>query len=124
MVISFFPLFHMDDLTRDGNVDLQDVIVVIKGVARTVETSESIKQSVGRVVSVINVAAGLKTVLKPSKSKGLSKNTSLYDYFLTTSNLFVYFSNDYFFTIESNIQYKSLVFPPIPPPPKQVSEFV
>jgi len=124
MIFSCFPSLNMDDLSRDGIIDLHDVILVIKGVAKTVETSESIKKSVGQVVSVITVAAGLKTVIKSSKDNGFSKTTYFYDYlFLISSNTYTYFFNTHKRLDELTFNYKSIVFSPTPPPPRTFCHF-
>jgi len=68
LLITCFPLHHMEDISRDGNVDLLDVILGVKGVAQTVETNQSLKVRVGKALSVINVAAGLKKVIKTNNS--------------------------------------------------------
>ena len=125
MIFSCFPSINMDDLSSDGKIDLHDVILVVKGVAKTVETTESIKKSVGRAVSVISVAAGLKTVIKSSKNNGLSKTTNLYDnFFLISSNLYEYFCNSSINMDKIGLQYESMHLPPPPPPPKLFCNYI
>ena len=122
LLMTCFPLGNMEDISQDGKVDLQDVILVVKGVARTVETSESIKKCVGRAVAVISVAAGLKTIIKSSKDISLSKTTSINDFlFLVSSNQVEIFCNNSLIIDETSIQFKSIEFPPISPPPQKMS---
>jgi len=122
LLISCFPFSNLEDISRDGQIDIEDVILVVKGVARTVETSESIKLSVKRAVSVISVAAGLKTIIKSSSDRRLSKRTSLNDLlFIVASNNVKFFCNKSLIMDEQILKYKSIEFPPILPPPQILS---
>jgi len=122
MQITSFPLNNIEDISNDGKVDIEDVIMVVKGVARTVESSESIKSSVKRAVTVISVAAGLKKILTPLKDNNLSKSAHFSDLLYLISSVTY---NNYFRhtkTIEEqNFLFKTIEFPPISPPPQKAS---
>ncbi|ETR73696.1 MAG: hypothetical protein OMM_06786 [Candidatus Magnetoglobus multicellularis str. Araruama] len=116
LLITCLPFGNMDDISQDGHVDLEDVILVVKGVARTAETNQSLRVRVGKALSVINVAAGLKKVIKKTKDQSniSSSNDNLflistYSYGLPINNVkTISFASDDFHSV--------YILPELPPP--------
>jgi len=119
-LMTHFPIHNMEDITRDGNVDLQDVILVVKGVARTVETNQSLKARVGKALSVINVAAGLKKVIKRAKEKSntLLNYDNLFIVTILTDGLQM---NQISYLARASVNFRSVPIIPELPPPRYVS---
>lgn len=117
LLMTCFPMNIVEDISRDGNVDLQDVILVVKGVARTVETNQSLRVPVGKAMSVINVAAGLKKVIKTAKDK--SNVLSYYDnLFLVSASTVCLPMNKYSDLAKISFDFHSVFSLPELPPPK------
>jgi len=119
LFMTFLPFGNMEDISRDGKVDLQDVILVVKGVARTVETNQSLRVRVGKALAVINVAAGLKKVFK--KNNDIQNALSLYDnlFLLSTCSYGLPKGNPYSM-MTNKMDYHSINSLPEIPPPKKV----
>jgi hypothetical protein len=60
IVASGLPLFSPEDASRDGMVDLQDAILLVKDLAVTAEKPDSFAASFRKTLSAIAVVAGLK----------------------------------------------------------------
>jgi len=116
LLMTCFPINIVEDISRDGNVDLQDVILVVKGVARTVETNQSLKVPVGKAMSVINVAAGLKKVIRTANDK--TNALSFYDnFFLVSTTLFGLPMNKFNYLVKASFDFRSVfILPELPPP--------
>jgi len=116
LLVTCFPFYNMDDISQDGNVDIQDVILVVKGVARTVESNQSLRVRVGKALSVINVAAGLKKVLKTAKDQ--SNIVSLYDnlFLISTFSYGLPKNNINIISIASDKFHSVYILPELPPP--------
>jgi hypothetical protein len=85
MVMPKLPFFNPDDATRDNRVDLQDAIVWIRDFARTVENPSAFTTSVQKVLSTLNVVAGLKTVIKKGGETRLVAKSLSGDFCLMSS---------------------------------------
>jgi hypothetical protein len=116
LLMTCFPINIVEDISRDGNVDLQDVILVVKGVARTVETNQSLKVPVGKAMSVINVAAGLKKVIRTANDK--SNALSYYDnLFLVSATNVGLPMNKFSYLNKASFDFHSVfILPELPPP--------
>jgi len=115
LLMTCFPINIVEDISRDGNVDLQDVILVVKGVARTVETNQSLRVPVGKAMSVINVAAGLKKVIKTAKDKS---NVFYDNLFLVSASTVCLPMNKYSYLAKISFDFHSVFSLPELPPPK------
>lgn len=56
-----------DDPSGNGKMDLEDAIVLMKGFTHTAQDPSAFSASVSKLVSTLQVMAGLKTVIKPAK---------------------------------------------------------
>jgi len=120
LLMTCFPINIVEDISRDGNVDLQDVILVVKGVARTVETNQSLKVPVGKAMSVINVAAGLKKVIRTANDK--SNALSYYDnLFLVSATNVGLPMNKLNYLANASFDFHSVSILPEIPPPRYIS---
>jgi hypothetical protein len=118
VLLSGFPAISPDDISRDSNVDLQDVILGVRNVAESAEISAPFKTNVERALSVLNVVAGLKTVIKSNKEKS-SSTFSFQNFPCLISSFPTFNSFDNFIQIdELSFDYKSLNISPEYPPPR------
>ncbi|CAN2042664.1 Dockerin domain-containing protein [Candidatus Magnetomoraceae bacterium gMMP-15] len=125
MLLSGIPFFINEDVSRDRNVDLQDVILVIRGVAQTADSSIGFKAEIKRALSVLNVVAGLKSVIKPAKDSNASSTFLFHDFpFILSSFQIVPPADNTFYIYESLIHYNSLTILPEVPPPRIAEIFV
>jgi hypothetical protein len=120
MVLPKLPFFNPVDATRDNRVDLQDASVWIRNFARTVEDPSAFTTSVQKVLSTLNVVAGLKTVIKKGGDTRLVAKSLTGDFCLM-------YSLDYSTPLgrslrvnECKMIYRSLVIAPDFPPPRPV----
>ncbi len=63
LLLSGLPLFSPEDASRNNRVDLEDAVLLVRDFARTAEDPTAFTASVQRVVSTMNVVAGLKAVI-------------------------------------------------------------
>lgn len=118
VLLSGFPAFSPDDISRDSNVDLQDVILGVRNIAENAEISDGFKANVERALSALNVVAGLKTLIKPNKEKSAS-TFSFQNFPCLISSFPIFKSFDNFIQIdELSFDYKSLNISPEYPPPR------
>jgi len=119
ITLSGFPIFLYEDISRDNNVDLQDVILVVKQVAKTIDSEKGFKDSVVRALSTINVAAEFVTKIKPIKDSGNFRLLSFNDFPYLISNLpGIQKENNSIFLDEISYHFKSNIIPIKSPPPK------
>jgi hypothetical protein len=118
MVLPKLPFFNPNDATRDNRVDLQDAIVWIRDFARTVEDPSAFTTSVQKVLSTLNVVAGLKTVIKKGGDTRLVAKSFAGEFCLMSSL-------DYSTPLgrssrldEHGLGYRSVVIAPDFPPPR------
>ena len=58
------PIFTPEDANRDSTVDIRDAILSLRGFAGTVDSPAAFTANFGKVVSALQMVAGLKTVIK------------------------------------------------------------
>ena len=119
MLMSGLPVFHKDDINRDSSVDLQDVILVVKNVAKTAYSASGFISSVSKALSTLSAAAGLKTIIMKDKDKGAYFSIFSGDFpclpsILPTINTSNNYSKIYVFSKE----YTSNIITPEYPPPQ------
>ena len=118
MLSSGFPLYNTEDASRDNQVDLKDLILVVKKVAKTADNTAGFKSKVRNAVSTFNTAAGLKTIIKPAREKGYNNNFHIDFPFLISSNS-THISECKTVKLEEKANIIiSITFSPEPPPPK------
>jgi hypothetical protein len=78
-------IFRPEDASRDSRIDLQDAILQVKKFVRTADEPATFTASVERVISTLNVVAGLKTVIRQAEpANSFSKSTAYNDFYLTS----------------------------------------
>ncbi|MDY6950594.1 MAG: hypothetical protein SWE60_03710 [Thermodesulfobacteriota bacterium] len=74
---SWFTLaMWRDDPSGNGRIDLEDAIVLMKGFTHTAQDPSAFTASVSKLVSTLQVVAGLKTIIKPAKDIETGKASS------------------------------------------------
>ena len=91
---SGFPVYRSEDVNKDLKIDLHDAITLVKCVAEDVNQPGNFKKNVGRAVSTLTVAAGLKTIIKNDNKSVSYMGYSLMDNpFLMVQNLSLVYNN-------------------------------
>jgi hypothetical protein len=73
-----------EDASRDSSIDLQDAILQVKKFVRTADEPATFTANVERVISTLNVVAGLKTVIRQAEpANSFGKSTAYNDFYLT-----------------------------------------
>jgi len=112
------PRFLFEDVSQDNIVDLQDAILVVKGVAQSAISPGGFKSKIERAVSTMNIAAGLKMVIKPLKDKAVILFQSLQDipYLTSCTPSVLPFNDTHIIEEKINLFHSNNVNPEIPPP--------
>jgi hypothetical protein len=119
MLSSGMPLFHKHDICRNFGINLKDVIIVVKDVAQLEDVTTSFAEKVGQVLSTLNVAAGLKTVIQPQKHNATVSSFPFSDFLMdhqrvTCDGIF----NQYEIVDDVVLNYISIDPSPESPPPR------
>ena len=82
LLLSGLPLFSPEDASRNNRVDLEDAVLLVRDFARTAEDPAAFTASVQRVVSTMNVLAGLKAVISQTDDTKLKAASVCSDFCL------------------------------------------
>ncbi len=121
ILISGLPMFSPEDKNRDSRVDLEDVILQVRELARTAEGPGSFTASMEKTLSALHLLAGFKTVFKADTTKSSVNSFSLNLPYLISALSFLDPSYNYYRASEKNLSYQSVILTPISPPPRPVS---
>ncbi len=119
MLSTALPLFDPEDINRDKRMDLDDVVLSVLNFSRSAENPATFIENMERVVSTLNIVAGLKTIIKPQENTNHTKMPSTLDapYMISSYDQFLPVYSGLQF-IENSLIYKSLTIPPTSPPPQ------
>jgi hypothetical protein len=78
-------IFCPEDANRNSVLDLQDAILQVKDFVRAADDPATFTASVEGVISALNTAAGLKTVIRQAEHKTSFSRTAVYNDFYLTS---------------------------------------
>ncbi|MDM8523400.1 hypothetical protein QUF80_08510 [Desulfococcaceae bacterium HSG8] len=117
MLLSGLPLFSPEDASRDNQVDLQDAILWVKDFVRTVDSPVQFTASVEKVLSTLNVVAGLKTTIRKGGDVKSGAKSVISDFCLISSNDYPMFSGNSSYMCDQLYSYSSAdILPEFPPP--------
>lgn len=116
LLASGLQRFSSEDATRDGRIDLSDAVLSAKRFVKVSQETDKFKQSFGKMVSALYVAAGLKTVIqandKPAKTVSVSEV-----FFPASSFVLAFFLCIFSGICDKDIQYRTRnIEPPLPVP--------
>lgn len=112
------PVFSPNDVNRDMSTDLHDLILSVRTVADSVETSSDFRSGFTGAVSTMKIVAGLETEISTDRDDVQlnSKNFQNIQY-LIPSNLFCFTIFTSMIT-EADFTYKSISLTVDTPPPE------
>lgn len=120
ILASGLPIFMQADVSRDSRIDLEDVIIWIKGFVQTAEKPANFQNNVYRLISSFEVVAGLKHIIQPDIPK-LVHHSALDFPFIISVFQFPWFNLYGPYLIELKKTYRSHVIIPDTPPPRGYS---
>ena len=117
------PCFLAEDASRDGTIDLQDVILQVQDFTKSVDSAASFGFRFEKMLNALSSVAGLKNLISPEEGKKSSKYQSgstvsldrIYQPF--SIRLVPVLTGIMDFT-ENTVSYNSLSFNPDTPPPR------
>lgn len=120
MLVAGLPVYHPIDINRDNNIGLDDVILNVRDVARSAEDPAAFGSSIENAISSLQVTAGLKTVIKPSKDSNAGDGLFVLDFPCLISHTYYSITNNNGMRVTENkcSPVKSIEHPPIKPPPR------
>lgn len=120
ILVSGLPIFSPEDANRDSRVDLEDVILQVRELARTTEGPGSFTASMEKTLLTLRLLAGFKTVIRTDTTKSSANSFSLnLNYLISAYNLSLQ-SNNCDKILDQNISYKNFIITPSSPPPQFV----
>lgn len=122
MIVAGLPLYHPIDINRDNNIGLDDVILSVRDVVRSAEDPAAFSSSIENAISALQVTAGLKTVIKPSKDSNAGDGLFVLDLPCLISHSYRTITNNNGMLLAENkcSPVKSIEHPPITPPPRYI----
>ncbi len=120
ILISGLPMFSPEDANRDSRVDLEDVILQVRELARTAEEPGSFTASMEKTLSALHLLAGCKTAIRADTAKSSVNSFSLNLPYLISSYIPSQKSGNYHAIHKKLISYVSFIITPSPPPPQSV----
>jgi hypothetical protein len=120
ILMSGLPMFSPEDANRDSRVDLEDVILQVRELARTAEEPGSFTASMGKTLSTLRLLAGFKTAIRADTTKSSVNSFSLDLPYLISAYIPSNQSGNYHNIYEKLISYTAFVITPSPPPPQSV----
>jgi hypothetical protein len=122
LLASGLSLTLPEDANHDKRVDLEDAILCIKELVRTVETPGSFSIEAETAISVLQHVAGLKRSIGPaSDTKSKPASLASNGFYLVPSVDTAYNAEDSFPLSEDRPTYESFSQEPPTPPPERVS---
>jgi len=122
LLSSGMPAFSPEDASRDRRVDLRDAILLVKDFATSAENPESFSESMGRVVSTLNVVVGFASSIQPSSERSSANAPLLVDLtYLVSSSNDLPIPNTYSMKYPRSATFKSVTIAPTLPPPRTAS---
>ena len=122
VLFSGLPFFMSEDANRDNAIDLQDTILNVRKLARSVETPGSFSVSMEKAVSTLHRLAGLKTVIRKDSRSNIFPTPPAPDFFglISVCDLSAPVP-----TVcrapEKNSSYQSVTLTPLAPPPRALA---
>lgn len=115
ILISGLPRFKSEEFIQ-SRIGLSDAVLSAKRFVKVSQGSAIFQQSFGRMVSVMNITAGLKTIIqsndKPAKAFSISEV-----FFSVSAFIFVFFFCIFSAICDKKLRYRTLTFePPVPVP--------
>ena len=120
ILISGLPMLSPEDANRDSRVDLEDVILQVRELARTVEEPGSFTASMEKTLSTLRLMAGFKTAIRTDTTKSSVNSFSLNLPYLISAYIPSHQSGNYHAIHEKIISYRSYIITPSSPPPQSV----